>query len=464
MATKATKANKATKVCIIAHTERNYLPYMDRYTTFFDENNVEYDIICWQREESLFPCPENEFHFFEEAEEGFFKKLGSYLRYRRYVLKILKKKKYDKLIVLTTVPAVFIYRYMLNKYDGNYLFDIRDYSFESFAPYRKLVNRIIEHSAITTISSHGFMEFLAPNKKIVMNHNIPIQFTPAKEARDIKGKQVLNIGFIGGVRYFDENCALMEKLKNTFRYQLWYIGKPVPDCDLQGYCAEHEITNVSFVGKYNNADKAELYKNIDMINSIYGDESLEVTTALPNRLYEACLLKKPIISSTGTFLGELIDRYDIGISVDVEADDVLAIVDHYVENFDPVKFSKHCDEFLNDVKKDEENLYRQLKSFIKERSKKAKKEKAQIVETESPEQSKEAPEPQEATKEAGVTEEEKINEIKATEAEAGVEIEAGAETEAEVGIEVGVEAETEIEAEIEKEVADNSEQVTEPRV
>ncbi len=41
-----------------------------------------------------------------------------------------------------------------------------------------------------------------------------------------------------------------------------------------------------------------------MINSIYGNDSLEVTTALPNRLYEACMFKKPIISSRDTYLGE----------------------------------------------------------------------------------------------------------------------------------------------------------------
>ena len=38
------------KICIIAHTERNYLPYMEKYVDFFEANGVDYDIVCWQRD------------------------------------------------------------------------------------------------------------------------------------------------------------------------------------------------------------------------------------------------------------------------------------------------------------------------------------------------------------------------------------------------------------------------------
>lgn len=338
---------------------------MERYCQYFKENGVEYDIICWQREESGLPVPENEYYYYKEPKVGFWHKVSAYVGYKRFVLKHLRKNKYDKLVVLTTVPAVFLKGYLMRNYKGKYLFDFRDYSFEKFGPYRRIVNNLIEHSAITTISSHGFMEFLNPNRNIIMNHNIPALPVMKEAPPPLKEKQVLNVGFVGTVRYFDENCHIIEKLKNTFRYQLWYIGKPVPGCDLQGYCEEHEVTNVSFVGKYNNTQKTELYRDIDIINSIYGNDSLEVTTALPNRLYEAALLKKPIISSKGTFLGELIERYDIGLCVDVFEDDILSILDKYVDEFNPERFTAACNEFLEDVQKDEENLYRQLKQFIK---------------------------------------------------------------------------------------------------
>ncbi|MEG1028063.1 MAG: hypothetical protein RSE07_05175, partial [Oscillospiraceae bacterium] len=114
-----------------------------------------------------------------------------------------------------------------------------------------------------------------------------------------------------------------------------------------------------------NDQKPELYKNIDVINSIYGDTSLEVTTALPNRLYEACLFKKPIISSKKTYLGEVIALYNLGIVVDVEKDDVLPMINDYVKNFDVSNFKKGCQDFINDVKNDEKIIYSKLDEFIK---------------------------------------------------------------------------------------------------
>jgi len=351
------------KVCIIGHTERNYLPYMEKYVQFFEENGVEYDIVCWQREEKPGFSRPHEHDYYEEAKEGAFNKIGSYLRFRKHVLRLIQENGYDKLVVLTTVPALFLRKTLYRHFKGRYLFDIRDYSHERFPPYRRMVKRLIDASALTTISSKGFLEFLPQSPKLVMNHNITWH-PPVEKPPMLRAKQVINIGFIGGVRYYEENAALIQKLQNTFRYQLWYIGKATADCDLQGYCAQHEVTNVSFLGKYDNAQKPTLYQDIDMINSIYGSTSYEVTTALPNRLYEACLFKKPIISSKNTYLGEVIQRYGLGLSIDVEEDDVKAMLDDYVEHFDGDAFLRGCENFLKIVRKDEELLKEALKKFI----------------------------------------------------------------------------------------------------
>ena len=122
------------KICIIGHTERNYLPYVEKYTQYFDENAVDYDIICWQREERPASKEPNEYHYFEEAKEGAVNKIRSYLRYKKYVIRILEKNNYDKVIILTTVPAIFLKSYLHTHFKNRYLFDFRDYSFEKFSP------------------------------------------------------------------------------------------------------------------------------------------------------------------------------------------------------------------------------------------------------------------------------------------------------------------------------------------
>ncbi|MEG0895149.1 MAG: glycosyltransferase [Oscillospiraceae bacterium] len=352
------------KVCIIGHTEKNYLPFIQKYIDFFEQNNIEYDCIYWQREEKIENTPKNEYNYYGKMGQGFLNKIKSYFGFKKFVTSVIQKNKYDKLVVLTTVPAVMLSKYLFKHYKNKYIFDFRDYSFEKFPPYKKLVDKIIDNSEFTTISSKGFMDFLEDNQKIYINHNMAFSDN-ISEVCDIKNKPVLNVGFIGNVRYYEENIALIEKLKNSFNYQLWYIGKANADCNLEGYCKENDINNVSFVGKYSNDQKPELYKNIDVINSIYGDTSLEVTTALPNRLYEACLFKKPIISSKKTYLGEVIALYNLGIVVDVEKDDVLPMINDYVKNFDVSNFKKGCQDFINDVKNDEKIIYSKLDEFIK---------------------------------------------------------------------------------------------------
>lgn len=351
------------KVCIIGHMERNYMPYIERYVDYFTEHSVECDIICWQREQEVVST-KNELNFFYKPNDSILGKLVGYLNFKSYVRKIIRKNKYDKVVVLTSVMGYFLTSLLNGRYKNKYLFDIRDYSYEHISKYKKTIDKLVSNSQITTISSKGFMEFLEKNDKIIVNHNMPStksEFEPV----NIKEKAVINIGYIGGVRYFDENKAFISSMKNTFQYQLWYIGQVAKGCDLKKYATQHGITNVSFVGKYENTKKIELYKGIDMINSIYGDNSIEVTTALPNRLYEACLYYKPIIASKGTYLGEIILKYDLGLVVDVKHDDVLSMVNSYVKHFDLEKFVQGCKNFLADVQKDEVVFYNRLAAFIR---------------------------------------------------------------------------------------------------
>lgn len=93
------------KICIIGHTEKNYLPYIEKYTSFFEEHNIDYDVIYWQREAKEVPENPNEYNFFEEGKDGFFNKLSAYRRYRKFVLSVLEKNHYDKIVVLTTLPG-----------------------------------------------------------------------------------------------------------------------------------------------------------------------------------------------------------------------------------------------------------------------------------------------------------------------------------------------------------------------
>lgn len=137
------------------------------------------------------------------------------------------------------------------------------------------------------------------------------------------------------------------------------------DCDLESYCKEHKINNVIFQGAFKNEDKPVIYEQIDFINAIYGNTSLEVTTALPNRLYDGILFKKPIIASEGTYLGEIVSSYNIGVIVKISSiSDCEKTLNNYLDNFDSDFFCKKCDEFLLLAKKEQKDFKKYIAKFL----------------------------------------------------------------------------------------------------
>ena len=120
----------------------------------------------------------------------------------------------------------------------------------------------------------------------------------------------------------------------------------------------------TFKGEFNNKDKPEIYKDIDIINALYGNESLEVQTALPNKLYDAIVFKKPMIVSKGTYLSELVEKYKIGIAVDFK-ENFYEVIEKYINEFNSHEFDKNANILLYKVLCDQKNIKEKVKYFIK---------------------------------------------------------------------------------------------------
>lgn len=353
------------KVFLVGFSTRTFIPYIEKYENSLKKYNCSYDILFWDRSAS-YPLKKekNEYFFGHTVPESKALKFPAMLRFRKAMKQMIKQNNYTHVIMLTTLPAVLIYNTLVNQFKGKYILDIRDYSYEIIKPYKKIVDFLVTNSSFTTISSKGFLQFLSRNEKLVSVHNITNEEAASDCCPELKNLSVVRLGFVGGVRYFKENIALINQLKNDKRFQLFYIGKQNADCNLEAYCTQVEINNVHFTGAYVNTEKPQIYKNIDMINSIYGNFSLEVTTALPNRLYDCILFKKPILVSKGTYLGELVSEYNLGLAVDVSCDDISALIVNYIRNFNVVQFMANCNQFLQMVNEDEQTFFKKLIYFL----------------------------------------------------------------------------------------------------
>ena len=356
------------KIGLIGFSTRNYIPYIEYYENIFKSNNISYECIFWDRfNNDNTKKKSNEYTIHVVCKPGMNKlrKIFPMYKFKMELERIIEKEQYTHLVVLTTVPGVLIWKKLLAGFKNKYILDILDYSYEKYSWYRKIVEQLIANSYFTAISSNGFKTFLPQSDKIITCHNIGNKFSEEKEIGDLKNKEKIIIGFVGGVRYFDENCKFIQIFANNPKYQLYYIGKRNLDCDLEGYCKRNNIKNVVFKGEFKNEDKPEIYRKIDFINAIYGNKSLEVTTALPNRLYDGILFKKPIIASEGTYLGDVVDEYGLGIVININkpTKNIIEKFDKYINNFDGVNFVKKCQEFKEKIFFEQDNFLKHIRLF-----------------------------------------------------------------------------------------------------
>lgn len=356
------------KILIIAFHPRYMTPYCKLYEDFLQSNNIDYDILFWDRfSNATLEKKKNEFTIHRICSLGGskLKKIIPMWNFRITLNKIIQANNYDKIIVLNTLPAVLLNDTLLKKYKEKFILDIRDYTYEKYCIYKNKVNELIGNSYITTISSRGFMRFLKNSEKIYINHNISNDEDILNhKTEDIRYKEILKIGFAGVIRYEDENKFLIDSLKDSRRYKLQYIGREYPGINLKKYIEDNVIRNVTFKGKFENKDKPQIYQDIDIINAYYGTGTLEVDTALPNKLYDCLIFKKPMIATKGTYLSTIVEKYNLGIAISKD-DDLKTKLDNFIKNFNAVEFEKTTNMLLKIVANDQEKIVEKLKEFIK---------------------------------------------------------------------------------------------------
>ena len=161
------------KCLIIAFHPRSMTHYVNAYETAMKEAGVLYDVLFWDRfSNGDLDKINNEFTLHRVCTLGGNKvrKIPAFIYFRNKLKHIIENDSYDKIVVLNTMPGVLLSDILLKKYRNKYILDIRDYTYEKFRFYKYRVERLIDKSFFTAISSEGFKEFLGNSSKLVTNH------------------------------------------------------------------------------------------------------------------------------------------------------------------------------------------------------------------------------------------------------------------------------------------------------
>lgn len=361
-------------VGVICFWDRLATPYLAKYEKLLQEAGVAYEVVLWnrtpQKNNPVITSEGNIISINLPCRGSFYTRVIKFFLWSVIARKVIRKQKYSALIMLSTVPTVLLGDMLLCKFRQRYLFDIRDYTFEGRKPMRKLVMRLINNSALTAISSKGYMRWLDPSPKIMVNHNITVENAEEYTAPDLKCRDVLRFAFVGNVRLDTQTEALLLQLKDRSDFEQHFYGRVLPSCPIERIAEENHVGNLILHGAFDVTQKQRFFKDIELLNAVYANAQREEdiplgdSTPIPNRLYDCLVFYRPLVASRGTYLAELIDTYGLGCTVNGFSKDAPQIIRNYADNFDREAFMRNCDRLRELVCREEEEYIAKLSGIL----------------------------------------------------------------------------------------------------
>lgn len=330
-----------------------YCPYLNKYLELMDRENKKYEVLYWKREDGFESSKKNFLYFDFESEKNrpVLHKLLDFIRYRRWLKRKIKKRNYDKLILLSTLSGMIIFDELLGRYKNKYIFDIRDFSYENISLFYQIEKQIILNSDFTCISSKGFIEFLPENYSYKISHNFnKDDLSNINKFTRKNHDETLNLVFIGGVRYFKHQKQIIEKLKNDKRFNMIYHGSGIELDKFIDFSRKQNVQNIKFTGRYINKCKNILLKDADILNNSYlSDKFMEVKFAISNKYYDGIIYGIPQMVEHGTYKAKLVEKKELGISLKTSEQNFADMLYDFYHSIDIEKFNEKTFRELNKI-------------------------------------------------------------------------------------------------------------------
>lgn len=343
------------RILIMGFAKLKYMPYINFYLDNMDLKKNEVHILYWnrdlQQEKTMdySDCILHEFRCYQEDDVSKFLKIKSFIKYRKYAKQLIQKEKFDFLIALHSMPAILMSNILIEQYREKYIFDYRDSTYERFAPYKKLIGKIVCNSKYTFVSSDSFRRFLPSecSNKIYTSHNLLTESLLHRDEKRLDEKKTdkIRISFWGFIRHEELNKEIIKKISRDARFELHYYGREQQVAvNLKKYAKEIDAGNVFFHGEYKPEDRYEFVKNTDLIHNIYYDANTML--AVGNKYYDGLIFYIPQLCMQGSFMGQNSEKAAVGFACD-PYDSLFTdrIYDYYFK-IDRIDFNKNCDNEL----------------------------------------------------------------------------------------------------------------------
>ncbi|MBQ2774174.1 MAG: hypothetical protein IJF45_07545 [Clostridia bacterium] len=336
------------KILLLGFAKVKFMPYVKLYLESIDRTRHEVHLAYWNRdleEEDLSRyggVAFHEFRCYQEDNVSPRRKLGSFLKYRRYMKRLIKGQKFDFIVIMHTMPGVLLYRTLCRRYADRFVFDYRDSTYERFGFFKRMIGGLIRASRCTFTSSDGFRIFFPDSErgKIYTSHNLDMAAPPQGSIVRSEHDKI-RIAFWGLIRDEAVNRVLIEKLAADERFELHYYGREqAVALRLKAYAAGLKATNVFFHGEYVPAQRYEFARNTDILHNLY--DSPNMMLAMGNKYYDSFLFSLPQLCMRDSVMGQCASRAGIGFECNPADGDFSQQIFNYYVTLDLVKFKQNC--------------------------------------------------------------------------------------------------------------------------
>ena len=349
------------KIAILTNSQKNG-PHIKIYADLLEKYGIYPDIIYWDSN-----APKEEFNFplVRSFNGSSLSRFIPYIKFSRFTKKLVKKYKYDLLIVNSPAVALFMPFFLMRNYRKRYIFDYRDLSIEQIPVFKPFMKMVLKNSYANVISSPAFKDYLPQSFEYIISHNFNIEF--ARKAIGIKlekpDDKKLHVLTIGSIR-IDANYEVLDSLGNATDIELAFIGKSGNGSSelLEAHAKEKGYNNIIFKGHYNKEEEGEIYQGFTFVNIFYPKIPSHIS-ALSNRFYNSLIYRRPMIVTKGGIQGKWCEEFGVGIALD-NCDNLPNTLRNYYKSLDFYGYQERCDKLLKRIIIDYDNFESCVKKFV----------------------------------------------------------------------------------------------------